>query len=85
MDRPREARGSKITIGEAARSGRDVVRATDLSISFDDIPLFRRLNLSIERQDRVGLVGPNGAGKTTLIRMIMGQQEPTEGSLAVGS
>ncbi|MDQ2730254.1 MAG: ABC-F family ATP-binding cassette domain-containing protein [Armatimonadota bacterium] len=85
MEKPREGRAAKITVGQAARSGRDVVRATDLGIAFDGAPLFGHLNLSIERQDRVGLVGPNGAGKTTLIRMIMGQQEPTEGSLTVGS
>ncbi|HEU5161746.1 MAG TPA: ABC-F family ATP-binding cassette domain-containing protein, partial [Thermoanaerobaculia bacterium] len=33
--------------------------------------------------EKVGLVGPNGAGKSTLFRMILGEEEPTEGSISV--
>ena len=33
--------------------------------------------------EKVGLVGPNGAGKTTLFRMIVGEEVPDEGEVAV--
>src|SRR6267154_2000324 len=33
--------------------------------------------------EKVGLVGPNGAGKTTLFRMIVGDESPDEGEVAV--
>jgi len=33
--------------------------------------------------EKVGLVGPNGAGKTTLFRMIVGEEEPDDGSVTV--
>ena len=33
--------------------------------------------------EKVGLVGPNGSGKTTLFRMIVGDEDPDEGSLSV--
>ena len=32
----------------------------------------------------MGIVGPNGAGKTTLFRMIVGEEQPDDGSLRLG-
>jgi ATP-binding cassette subfamily F protein uup len=37
------------------------------------------------RGDKVGLVGPNGAGKTTLLKLILGELEPTGGSVRRGT
>jgi ATP-binding cassette subfamily F protein uup len=37
------------------------------------------------RGDKVGLVGPNGAGKTTLLKLILGELEPTAGSVRRGT
>ena len=47
-------------------------------------PLFKGLDLSFQAGECVGIVGPNGAGKTTLLRLIMGQLEPTEGTVRIG-
>jgi len=33
--------------------------------------------------DFLGIVGPNGGGKTTLLRVILGLERPTEGSVRV--
>ncbi len=41
--------------------------------------LFRDVDLTVNRGDRVGLVGPNGAGKTTLLRIAMGLEAPDAG------
>jgi ATPase subunit of ABC transporter with duplicated ATPase domains len=38
---------------------------------------------TLNRGEKVGLVGPNGAGKTTLFRMIIGEEQPDEGMVAV--
>jgi ATPase subunit of ABC transporter with duplicated ATPase domains len=45
--------------------------------------LFIEASAALNKGEKVGLVGPNGAGKTTLFRMIMGQEQPDEGQVAV--
>lgn len=44
--------------------------------------LFDGLSLSVEREDRVGLVGRNGAGKSTLLRLLAGETTPDDGRVA---
>ena len=45
--------------------------------------LFEEASLSITEGERIGLVGPNGAGKTTLIKILLGQESPDDGDIAV--
>jgi ATP-binding cassette subfamily F protein 3 len=68
----------------APRSGREVVLIEDLVHSYDDKILFLEANLLIERGDRIAFLGPNGAGKSTLLRLIMGMEQPTEGTVKLG-
>jgi ATP-binding cassette subfamily F protein 3 len=41
--------------------------------------VLREVFFRLEERDRVGLVGNNGTGKTTVLKLILGQEEPTEG------
>jgi ATPase subunit of ABC transporter with duplicated ATPase domains len=41
----------------------------------------QNINLSISIGDRVGILGLNGAGKTTLIKLLVGDIEPSSGSV----
>jgi ATP-binding cassette, subfamily F, member 3 len=68
----------------APRSGREVVKIKDLTHIYDDKILFLGANLLIERGDRIAFIAPNGAGKSTLLRLIMGMEEPTEGTVKLG-
>ena len=45
--------------------------------------LFVDASFQLNPGEKVGLVGPNGAGKTTLFRMIMGEEAPDDGDVAV--
>ncbi len=45
--------------------------------------VFIEAGATLNRGEKVGLVGPNGAGKTTLFRMIIGEELPDEGTVAV--
>ncbi|AFZ51841.1 ATPase component of ABC transporters with duplicated ATPase domain [Dactylococcopsis salina PCC 8305] len=68
----------------APRSGKEVVKIEDLTHSFDDKILFLGTNLLVERGDRVAFLGPNGSGKSTILRLIMGLETPTEGTVKLG-
>jgi ATP-binding cassette subfamily F protein 3 len=46
-------------------------------------PLFKDINLTIHRGDRIGIVGPNGAGKSTLLKMIAQMEFPDDGDIAL--
>src|SRR6201985_3468297 len=45
--------------------------------------LFIEASAALQKGEKAGLVGPNGAGKTTLFRMIVDQEQPDEGQVAV--
>src|SRR5512140_1228138 len=45
--------------------------------------LFVEASAVVQRGEKVGLVGPNGAGKSTLFRMVMREEQPDEGQVAV--
>ena len=45
--------------------------------------LFMEASAAINKGEKAGLVGPNGSGKTTIFRMIMKEEEPDGGQVAV--
>ena len=57
----------------APRSGDVVVEMRNLSKSFGDNLVLDRIDLTIERGEKIAFVGRNGEGKTTLARIIVGQ------------
>ncbi|HSH02866.1 MAG TPA: ABC-F family ATP-binding cassette domain-containing protein [Anaerolineae bacterium] len=50
----------------------------------DELIILAGLNLLINHGQRVGLVGPNGAGKSVLFRLILGHEQPTNGTIKIG-
>ena len=59
--------------------------ASQLAVSFGTRPLFSDVSLTVDPGDRIALVGPNGAGKTTLLKLILGELEPTSGTIRRGT
>lgn len=57
-----------------------LIHAEGLGISFGSSDLFKGINFSIARGERIGLIGANGCGKTSLLRVIAGELESTQGS-----
>jgi ATPase subunit of ABC transporter with duplicated ATPase domains len=45
--------------------------------------VFVEASFQLNTGEKVGLVGPNGSGKTTLFRMVVGEEEPDEGSVSL--
>ncbi len=67
----------------APRSGNYPVIVEDLSKSYAEHLVFKDVNITIERGQKVAFVGKNGEGKSTLVKAIMGEIE-YQGGLKVG-
>jgi ATP-binding cassette ChvD family protein len=81
----RRADKLEIAIPPGPRLGDVVVTATNLTKAYDDRLLIEDLNFLLPPGGIVGVIGANGAGKTTLFKMMVGLEEPTSGSIEVGS
>lgn len=66
----------------AACAAKTLLEGRDLSFGYTPgAILFRHLNLSISRHDKIGVIGNNGRGKSTLLNMLAGGLAPVEGEL----
>ncbi|MCB1163379.1 MAG: ATP-binding cassette domain-containing protein [Candidatus Krumholzibacteriia bacterium] len=82
----REGAGSvQLSVQDAGRSGREVIRARGVDFAWGDRPILRDFGTVIARGDKVGILGPNGAGKTTLLRLLLGELTPAAGSVEHGT
>ena len=75
---------SEIHIPPGPRLGNKVLVADHLCKQFGERILIDDLSFSLPRNGIVGVIGPNGVGKTTLFKMIVGQEQPTSGTLELG-
>ena len=75
----------RLEIDSGAPSGKIVGELRDVSLNFDEKIIVRDFSATILRGDKVGLIGPNGAGKTTLLKLILGELQPTSGTVRQGS
>jgi len=75
----------RLTIQEAERSGRLVVEADKIHFAFGDRTIVEDFSTTIIRGDKVGIIGPNGSGKTTLLKILLGELEPQQGTIRLGS
>ena len=77
-------KGPNFKFLEAPRAGRDILNIKNLTHSYEDNILFLGAFLELEPGERIAFLGPNGSGKSTLLRLIMGLEEPDEGSITIG-
>ena len=60
-----------------------MIRLDNVSKQVGHQILFIEASMALQKGEKVGLVGPNGSGKTSLFRMIIGEEQPDEGQVAV--
>jgi len=68
-------------------SSRLLVKVVNLSLGYNETPLFRDMTFSLHESERLRLHGRNGAGKTTLVKAIMAKlnEQPLESEIYSGS
>lgn len=69
----------------APRSGQIVAQVKGVGKAFGSHRVFSDAEFTIHKGDKIALVGRNGEGKTTFARILIGQTEPTEGSVTLGA
>ncbi|MFZ1081546.1 MAG: ABC-F family ATP-binding cassette domain-containing protein [Candidatus Kryptoniota bacterium] len=68
----------------ARQSGGIVMEMRDINKSYGEKQVFKNLNYTIERGDRIAVVGVNGAGKSTFVRMLAGVEPSDSGEIKTG-
>jgi ATP-binding cassette subfamily F protein 3 len=86
VEKPRAPRKPfKFAFPQPARSNQKVVDLEKCDFSYgNDKVIYKGLDLTIERGDKIVLVGPNGAGKSTLLKILSGHLPITGGKREVG-
>ncbi len=85
IEKPRTPRKPfKFAFPQPPRSNQKVIELSKVGQSYGDKRIYKDLDLTIERGDRMVLVGPNGAGKSTLIKILAGQLEIDAGKREPG-
>ena len=75
---------AQFCIEDGERSGKLIAELQQVGYSIGGKDLIDNLDLVVQRGDRVGLIGPNGAGKSTLLQLILGELNPTSGTIRRG-
>ncbi len=65
----------------ADRHPKRLIEARGISKRYDGRTIFAGVDLLLGPRVRVGLLGPNGCGKSTLIRVLLGEEPPSEGTV----
>lgn len=59
------------------------VSASGLAVGYEGPPVLSEVEFEVSAGETIGILGPNGGGKTTLFRCLLGQIEPSSGTLEV--
>jgi len=81
---PRTVKKIHYSFPSAPRSGYEVIKLSEISKSYGTNQIYNKLNLVLNRGDKVALVGPNGAGKSTLLKIMAEALEFDSGERKLG-
>ncbi len=74
----------ELVIPPPPQLGNRTVEVSNLGMEIAGRKLFSGFNFTFANGQKVGVAGRNGLGKTTFLRILIGQLEPTEGTVKIG-
>ena len=83
IDKPEEAAKPSFKFKDARASGKMVFEADGMVIGYNK-PLLPKMDMVIERGEKIAIVGCNGVGKSTLLKTILGVISPLDGKTTRG-
>lgn len=66
------------------RMGKKTIELSHVDKGYGDRMLIRDFSYIFLKNQRLGIIGPNGCGKSTLLRMLIGEEQPDNGTIEVG-
>ncbi|MGA4721084.1 ribosomal protection-like ABC-F family protein [Fictibacillus nanhaiensis] len=81
IDKPKEESDVFFQFDSTGKRGKRLIEARGLSKQYGDRTLFKESRFYIKHGERIALQGPNGSGKTTFIKMLLGEESVTKGSI----
>lgn len=58
-----------------------ILEASDINKTFGAVTAAKDINVTVAKDEIVGIIGANGAGKTTFVNMVTGWLPPTSGTI----
>ncbi len=59
----------------------NLINIENITKYYTDTRLFNNASFTVDEQEKIGIIGINGTGKTTLLKMLIGAEEPDEGTI----
>jgi len=84
IEPPKRQQTVRFEFQPAPRSGEDVATLKSVHKSFGSRTIYEGLDFQIRRRERWCVMGVNGAGKSTLLKLVAGESEPDQGTVARG-
>ncbi|MBC7753612.1 MAG: ATP-binding cassette domain-containing protein [Moraxellaceae bacterium] len=75
---------ARINLPQPTSTGKEILSLTDADLGYNDCVILKKVNLRIEKKQKIGIVGFNGAGKSTLLKSLAGRISPINGELKYG-
>ncbi|MGE0282021.1 MAG: ABC-F family ATP-binding cassette domain-containing protein [Rhizobiaceae bacterium] len=84
VEPPKRQQTVRFEFQPAPRSGEDVATLKSVHKSYGSRTIYEGLDFQIRRRERWCVMGVNGAGKSTLLKLVAGESNPDQGTVARG-
>jgi len=84
VEPPRRAKPLEFQFAAPPRSGEDVANLNGVDMNYGDLKIYQGLDFLVRRGERWCVMGVNGAGKSTLLKLVVGETQPTAGTVRLG-